>query len=99
MVASRRLFENMGAPMGQIDQVRRDVGRFDNSSAMRLLMPLKSEAEPRIVVEPDPREALSIMTSRFLWTLAEGKLYGKSGVDMLNHRLGREFVRAMADAS
>jgi gas vesicle protein len=58
VVASRRLFENMVQRlMGQIDQVRRDVGQIRQQQRDEpVIVSLKSEAEPAKAVEPDPRE-------------------------------------------
>lgn len=79
VVASRRLFENMVQRlMGQIDQVRRDVGQIRQQKREEpLLAPLKAEAEPPRNADPDPREALSYNDVEILRALADGNfVYG-----------------------
>jgi DNA-binding MarR family transcriptional regulator len=95
VVASRRLFENMVQRlMGQIDQVRRDVGQIRQQQRDEpVLMPLKSEAEPPKVVEPDPREALSYNDVEILRTLADGNfVYGNLVSICETTGLSRELV-------
>jgi DNA-binding transcriptional ArsR family regulator len=79
VVASRRLFENMVQRlMGQIDQVRRDVGQIRQQKREEpLLAPVKAEAEPPRSADPDPREALSYNDVEILRALADGNfVYG-----------------------
>ena len=95
VVASRRLFENMVQRlMGQIDQVRRDVGQIRQQQRDEpVLMPLKSEAEQPKVVEPDPREALSYNDVEILRTLADGNfVYGNLASICETTGLSRELV-------
>ena len=95
VVASRRLFENMVQRlMGQIDQVRRDVGQIRQQQRDEpVIVPLKSEAEPVKAVEPDPREALSYNDVEILRALADGNfVYGNLVSIWETTGLSRELV-------
>ena len=95
VVASRRLFENMVQRlMGQIDQVRRDVGQIRQQQRDEpVIVPLKSEAEPAKAVEPDPREALSYNDVEILRALADGNfVYGNLVSICETTGLSRELV-------
>src|SRR5574343_1056722 len=75
VVASRRLFENMlQRLMGQIDQVRRDVGHLKQQKreepALSMPAAVKAEAEAPKSSEPDPREVLSYNDVEMLRALA-----------------------------
>lgn len=76
VVASRRLFENMVQRlMGQIDQVRRDVGHLKQQKrdepVMQAVASVKADAEVVKNSEPDPREVLSYNDVEILRALAE----------------------------
>ena len=95
VVASRRLLENMVQRlMGQIDQVRRDVGQIRQQQRDEpVIVPLKSEAEPAKAVEPDPREALSYNDVEILRALADGNfVYGNLVSICETTGLSRELV-------
>ena len=95
VVASRRLFENIVQRlMGQIDQVRRDVGQIRQQQREEpLLAPPRSEVEPARPAEPDPREALSYNDVEILRALADGNfVYGNLASICETTGLARELV-------
>ena len=95
VVASRRLFENIVLRlMGQIDQVRRDVGQIRQQQREEpLLAPPRSEVEPARPAEPDPREALSYNDVEILRALADGNfVYGNLASICETTGLARELV-------
>lgn len=95
VVASRRLFENMvQLLMGQIDQVRRDVGQIKQQRRDEPIMaPTKFEAEPAKVAEPDPKEVLSYNDVEILRALSEESfVYGNLAAICDSTGLARDFV-------
>lgn len=94
VVASRRLFENMVQRlMGQIDQVRREVGHLKQQKRDEPLIPVRPEAEPIKLAEPDPREVLSYNDVEILRALAEESfVYGNLAAICESTGLARDFV-------
>ena len=95
VVASRRLFENMVQRlMGQIDQVRRDVGQIRQQQREEPVnAPVKVEPEAAKAVESDPREALSYNDVEILRALADGNfVYGNLASICETTGLSRELV-------
>lgn len=95
VVASRRLFENMVQRlMGQIDQVRRDVGQIRQQQREEPVnVPVKVEPEAAKAVESDPREALSYNDVEILRALADGNfVYGNLASICETTGLSRELV-------
>ena len=98
VVASRRLFENMVQRlMGQIDQVRRDVGHLKQQKREEPVVPapsaVKPEAETPKSSEPDPREVLSYNDVEILRALAEESfVYGNLAAICDTTGLARELV-------
>ncbi len=98
VVASRRLFENMVQRLiGQIDQVRRDVGHLKQQKREEPVLPLpvaaKAEAEAPRSGEPDPREVLSYNDVEILRALAEDSfVYGNLAAVCDSTGLARELV-------
>lgn len=98
VVASRRLFENMVQRlMGQIDQVRRDVGHLKQQKREEPILPVpaiaKAEAEAPKSSEPDPREVLSYNDVEILRALAEDSfVYGNLAAVCDSTGLARELV-------
>jgi hypothetical protein len=98
VVASRRLFENMVQRlMGQIDQVRRDVGHLKQQKREEPVMPVqaaaKVDAEPAKNSEPDPREVLSYNDVEILRALSEESfVYGNLAAICDTTGLARELV-------
>ncbi len=98
VVASRRLFENMVQRLiGQIDQVRRDVGHLKQQKREEPVLPLpvaaKAEAEAPRSGEPDPREVLSYNDVEILRVLAEDSfVYGNLAAVCDSTGLARELV-------
>lgn len=98
VVASRRLFENMVQRlMGQIDQVRRDVGHLKQQKREEPVMPApaapKPEAEVAKSSEPDPREVLSYNDVEILRALSEESfVYGNLAAICDSTGLARELV-------
>jgi DNA-binding MarR family transcriptional regulator len=79
VVASRRLFENvLQRLMGQIDQVRRDVGQLKQQTRDEpVMVPMKSEPDMTKVSPQDQREALSYNDVEILRALLDGNcVYG-----------------------
>ncbi len=91
VIASRRFFENLVQRlMGQVDQVRRDVGHLKQKSDAQAAPPLPEA--PR-AVEPDPREVLSYNDVELLRALAEERfVYGNLAAVCERTGLPREFV-------
>ncbi|MCG2576044.1 hypothetical protein LZ012_03435 [Dechloromonas sp. XY25] len=96
VVASRRLFENMVQRlMGQIDQVRRDVGHLKQQKRDEPVMPApaKAEVEAPKASEPDPREVLSYNDVEILRALSEESfVYGNLAAICDSTGLARELV-------
>src|SRR5574343_119671 len=95
VVASRRLFENMvQLLMGQIDQVRRDVGQIKQQRRDEpIMVPARPEAEPIKATEPDPREVLSYNDVEILRALSEESfVYGNLAAICDSTGLARDFV-------
>lgn len=95
VVASRRLFENMvQLLMGQIDQVRRDVGQIKQQRRDEPIMaPTRLEAEPAKAAEPDPKEVLSYNDVEILRALSEESfVYGNLAAICDSTGLARDFV-------
>ncbi|MBS1138907.1 MAG: hypothetical protein H6R13_360 [Proteobacteria bacterium] len=95
VVASRRLFENMvQLLMGQIDQVRRDVGQIKQQRRDEpIMVQPKLEAEPVKAVEPDPKEVLSYNDVEILRALSEESfVYGNLAAICDSTGLARDFV-------
>ncbi len=98
VVASRRLFENMVQRlMGQIDQVRRDVGHLKQQKREEPVMPVPAAAKPEAEVakssEPDPREVLSYNDVEILRALSEESfVYGNLAAICDSTGLARELV-------
>ncbi len=94
VVASRRLFENMVQRlMGQIDQVRREVGHLKQQKRDEPLIPVRPEAEPVKLAEPDLREVLSYNDVEILRALAEESfVYGNLAAICESTGLARDFV-------
>ena len=95
VVASRRLFENIAQRLlGQMEQVRRDVGQLKQKrDEAPLVMPVKAESEPVRAAEPDPREVLSYNDVEILRALAEERfVYGNLAGVCERTGLPRDFV-------
>lgn len=98
VVASRRLFENMVQRLiGQIDQVRREVGHLTQQKREEPALPVpavvKVEAELLKSSEPDPREVLSYNDVEILRALAEDSfVYGNLAAVCDSTGLARELV-------
>lgn len=95
VVASRRLFENMvQLLMGQIDQIRRDVGQIKQQQRDEPIMaPARPEAEPIKAAEPDPKEVLSYNDVEILRALSEESfVYGNLVAICDSTGLARDFV-------
>ena len=95
VVASRRLFENMvQLLMGQIDQVRRDVGQIKQQRRDEPIMAApRLEAEPVKALEPDPKEVLSYNDVEILRALSEESfVYGNLAAICDSTGLARDFV-------
>jgi hypothetical protein len=94
VVASRRLFENMVQRlMGQIDQVRREVGHLKQQKRDEPIVAPKSEAEPVKLAAPDPKEVLSYNDVEILRALAEECfVYGNLVAICDSTGLARDFV-------
>ncbi|MFN4342450.1 MAG: YEATS-associated helix-containing protein [Azonexus sp.] len=95
VVASRRLFENIVQRLlGQIDQVRRDVGQIRQQQREEpLAVALRAEAETPRPAEPDPREVLSYNDVEILRALADGHfVYGNLASICETTGLTRELV-------
>ncbi|OMG56372.1 hypothetical protein BJN45_01775 [Azonexus hydrophilus] len=95
VVASRRLFENIVQRLlGQMEQVRRDVGQLKQKrDEAPLVMPVKAESEPARAAEPDPREVLSYNDVEILRALAEERfVYGNLAGVCERTGLPRDFV-------
>ncbi|MDE2440366.1 MAG: hypothetical protein KGP14_05035 [Betaproteobacteria bacterium] len=96
VVASRRLFENMVQRlMGQIDQVRRDVGHLKQQKREEPALPIlaKSEAEGPKSSEPDPRDVLSYNDVEILRALSEESfVYGNLAAVCDSTGLARDLV-------
>lgn len=95
VVASRRLFENMvQLLMGQIDQVRRDVGQIKQQRRDEPIMAVpRQEAEPVKALEPDPKEVLSYNDVEILRALSEESfVYGNLAAICDSTGLARDFV-------
>lgn len=95
VVASRRLFENMvQLLMGQIDQVRRDVGQIKQQRRDEPIMAApRLEVEPVKALEPDPKEVLSYNDVEILRALSEESfVYGNLAAICDSTGLARDFV-------
>ena len=95
VVASRRLFENIAQRLlGQMEQVRRDVGQLrQKRDEAPLVVPVKAESEPAKAAEPDPREVLSYNDVEILRALAEERfVYGNLAGVCERTGLPRDFV-------
>lgn len=96
VVASRRLMENVAARlMGQLDQVRKDVGHLKQQKREESIVALqpKPEPEPQKAPEPDPRDVLSYNDVEILRALAqESYIYGNLAAICDRTGLAREFV-------
>jgi len=95
VVASRRLFENIANRLlGQMEQVRRDVGQLRQKRDEALLVsPPKAETEVPKVKEVDPREVMSYNDVEILRALAEESfVYGNLAGVCDSTGLPREFV-------
>lgn len=95
VVASRRLFENIAQRLlGQMEQVRRDVGQLKQKrDEAPLVIPVKVESEPAKAAEPDPREVLSYNDVEILRALAEERfVYGNLAGVCERTGLPRDFV-------
>ena len=95
VVASRRLFENIAHRLlGQMEQVRHDVGQLQQKRDEALLVP-PSKVEPEVpkVKEIDPREVLSYNDVEILRALAEESfVYGNLAGVCERTGLPRELV-------
>lgn len=94
VVASRRLFENMVQRlMGQIDQVRRDVGHLKQQKRDEPAATIKAEIEPIKLAEHDPKDVLSYNDVEILRALAEESfVYGNLVAICESTGLARDFV-------
>lgn len=95
VVASRRLFENIAQKlMGQLEQVRRDVGHLKQKrDEAPVAPPARVDAETVKPAEPDPREVLSYNDVEILRALAEERfVYGNLAAVCERTGLPREFV-------
>ena len=95
VVASRRLFENMvQLLLGQIDQVRHDVGQIKQQRRDEPIMAAaRLETEPVKAVEPDPKEVLSYNDVEILRALSEESfVYGNLAAICDSTGLARDFV-------
>jgi DNA-binding transcriptional ArsR family regulator len=96
VVASRRLVENVAARlMGQMDQVKREVGHLKQQKREEAIIALqpKPEPEPVKMPEPDPTDVLSYNDVEILRALAqESYIYGNLAAICERTGLAREFV-------
>lgn len=94
VVASRRLFENIAQRLlGQLDQVRREVGQLKQKQDEMPLVPPRAEPELPRASESDPREVLSYNDIEILRTLAEQSfVYGNLAAICDATGLPRELV-------
>ncbi|HJV92654.1 MAG TPA: YEATS-associated helix-containing protein [Azonexus sp.] len=93
VVASRRLLENVALRlMGQLDQVKREVGQLKQQRREEPVVQLpKAEAEKP--AEPEPREVLSYNDVEILRALAEESfVYGNLAAICERTGLGRDYV-------
>lgn len=93
VVASRRLFENLAQKLlGQVEQMRRDVGQLKQKQEEALAAPARVEPEIR-APEPDPSEVLSYNDVELLRAMSEEKfVYGNLAAICERTGLQREFV-------
>lgn len=92
VVASRRLFENIAQRLlGQIDQVRHDIGHLKQKRDEPAIVKVDNET-PK-AADPDPREVLSYNDVEILRTLAEESfVYGNLAAICEQTGLPRDFV-------
>lgn len=93
VVASRRLLENVAQRlMGQLDQVKREVGHLKQQRREEPVV-LAPKAEPEKPAEPEPREVLSYNDVEILRALAEENfVYGNLAAICERTGLARDFV-------
>jgi len=93
VVASRRLLENVAQRlMGQLDQVRREVGHLKQQRREEPVIQLP-KAEPEKPTEPEAREVLSYNDVEILRALAEESfVYGNLAAICERTGLARDFV-------
>jgi len=93
VVASRRLLENVAQRLlGQIDQVKREVGQLKQQRREEPVVQL-SKAETEKPAEPEPREVLSYNDVEILRALAEESfVYGNLAAICERTGLARDYV-------
>jgi DNA-binding transcriptional ArsR family regulator len=95
VVSSRRFVENVAQRlMGQIDQVKREVGHLKQQKRDEpVVMPAKIESEPVKPVEPEPKEVLSYNDVEILRALVEESfVYGNLAAICERTGLNRDFI-------
>ena len=92
VIASRRLLENVAQRlMGQLDQVKREVGHLKQRRDEPVIVPAKVESEKP--AEPEVREVLSYNDVEILRALAEESfVYGNLAAICERTGLARDFV-------
>ncbi|KXB32256.1 hypothetical protein AT959_04145 [Dechloromonas denitrificans] len=92
VIASRRLLENVAQRlMGQLDQVKREVGHLKQRRDEPVIVPAKVESEKP--AEPEAREVLSYNDVEILRALAEESfVYGNLAAICERTGLARDFV-------
>lgn len=93
VVAARRLLENVAQRLlGQIDQVKREVGQLKQQRREEPVVQL-SKAEAEKPAEPEPREVLSYNDVEILRALAEESfVYGNLAAICERTGLARDYV-------
>lgn len=95
VVASRRFMENVAQRlMGQIDQVKREVGHLKQQKRDEpIVVPTKVEVEPPKQTEPEVREVLSYNDVEILRALVEENfVYGNLAAICERTGLNRDFI-------
>ena len=95
VVFSRRFIENVALRlMGQIDQVKREVGHLKQQKRDEpVASPEKAAIEPAKLVEPEPREVLSYNDVEILRALVEENfVYGNLAAICERTGLNRDFI-------
>lgn len=95
VIASRRLLENVAQRLiGQIDQVKRDVGHLKQQKQSEpMVLTSREETAPVIDQKPEPREVLSYNDVEILRALSEENyVYGNLAALCDRTGLGRDFI-------
>jgi len=95
VIASRRLLENVAQRLiGQIDQVKRDVGHLkQQKQSEQMVLTSREETAPVVDQKPEPREVLSYNDVEILRALSEENyVYGNLAALCDRTGLGRDFI-------